>query len=103
MTTDTLQQSIPSFIAADGTPQGFTIIPPVENGEGFRLQGPQHQYGGTGHSAPWRGGGKGVYGRRRRDYRKEMKPQETCEGFSGEQLYKPSFSQDPWEPFYTKK
>ena len=28
--------------------------------------------------------------------RHALRPQATCEGLSGEQLYQPSFSQDPW-------
>ena len=110
------QQEVPSSV-----PQGYehvTLIPNegndrggYSNTRGNRFHGPQRRFGAamggggaTGYSggAPWRGGGKNMYGKRRGDHGKQMRPQQTCEGYTGEQLYKPSFSEDPWACFCTE-
>ena len=89
-------------------PMMVTMIPPHEGdgnngGNESRFHGPPRRFGGGRGGNSWRGGGKGMYGRRGGGHGKQMRPQATCQGYSGEQLYKPSFSEDPWACFYETK
>ena len=64
-------------------PAALLPTPPPQPPQPQQQQQQQQQRGFRGRGG--RGGG-----------RHTLPPQATCAGLSGEQLYKPSFSQDPW-------